>query len=155
VSQKGSSLVFGDVATALSKSSPSIFMRPTYADICSKSNFPPAVTKIASEKEMEKTSLKWTAVCVGFFLDYFGMPKVKSHLRPITMVLDVVAAKAAIPGSGNVPGAFTYSQDVGRFVAALLTLSEWEKESYIIGDKLTWSECLAIAEDVRGKFAAE
>ncbi|KAH8587805.1 hypothetical protein B0O99DRAFT_747303 [Bisporella sp. PMI_857] len=115
-----------------------------------KSDFPPAVPKIASEKELEKTSLKWTAVCIGFFLDYFGMPKVKSHLLPITMVLDIVAAKAAIPGSGDVPGAFAYSQDVGKFVAALLTLSEWEKESYIIGDKLTWNECLRLAENVRG-----
>ncbi|KAI1374560.1 NAD(P)-binding protein [Hypoxylon crocopeplum] len=115
-----------------------------------KSDFPAAMPKIASEKELEKTSLQWTAVCIGFFLDYFGMPKVKSHLRPTTMVLDIVAAKAAIPGSGDVPGVFTYSQDVGKFVAALLTLPEWEKESYIIGEKLTWSECLRLAEDVRG-----
>lgn len=108
----------------------------------------------ASEKELEKTSLEWTAVCNGFFLDYFGMPKVKSHLRMITMVLDVIAAKAAIPGSGDVPGVFTYSQDVGKFAAALLTLPKWDKESYIVGDKLSWNEALKLAEEVRGKYEA-
>lgn len=117
----------------------------------SHSHFPPAMPKMASEKELEKTSLEWTAVCLGFFLDYFGMPKVKSHLQPVTMAIDVVAAKAAIPGNGDVPGVFAYSQDVGKFVAALLTLPRWEKESYVIGDKLTWNECLKLAEDARGE----
>ncbi|KAI1140605.1 hypothetical protein F5Y05DRAFT_279416 [Hypoxylon sp. FL0543] len=115
-----------------------------------KSSFPLAMAKIASEKELEKTSLEWTAVCVGYFLDYFGLPKVKSHVAPLTMVLDIGAAKAAIPGSGNVPGAFTYTQDIGRFVGALLTLHKWEKESYVIGDKLTWNDFLKLAEEVRG-----
>ncbi|KAI0126962.1 hypothetical protein BJ170DRAFT_425144 [Xylariales sp. AK1849] len=115
-----------------------------------KSDFPAAIPKIASEKELEKTSLEWTAMCIGFFLDYMGMPKVKSYLTPTTMILDVAAAKAAIPGSGDVPGAFTYSQDVGKFVAALLTLPKWEKESYVIGEKLTWNEFVKLAENVRG-----
>lgn len=80
------------------------------------------------------------------------MPKVKSYLTPTTIVIDVASAKAAIPGSGNVPAVFTYSQDVGRFVAALLSLQSWENESYVIGDRLTWNEFLKLAEDVRGKF---
>ncbi|KAI0842316.1 hypothetical protein F5Y06DRAFT_124498 [Hypoxylon sp. FL0890] len=115
-----------------------------------KSSFPLAIPKIASEKELEKTSLEWTAVCIGFFLDYFGLPKVKSHVAHFTMVLDIGAAKAAIPGSGNVPGVFTYTQDIGKFVAALLTLPKWEKESYIVGEKITWNEFLKLAKDVRG-----
>lgn len=48
------------------------------------------------------------------------------------------------------PVVFTYSFDIGRFVAALLGEDKWEKESVIIGDKLTWNEFLAIAEDVKG-----
>lgn len=130
----------------------SLLQPRTFSDRCRYSDFPLAKGKIASEKELEKTSLEWTAVCVGFFSDYLGMPKVKSHLTPITMVIDVVAAKAAIPGSGDRSGVFTYSQDVGKFVAALLTLPKWETESYVIGDKLSWNEFVKLAEDVRGMY---
>jgi hypothetical protein len=57
---------------------------------------------------------------------------------------------AAIPGSGDVPVVFTYSFDVGRFIAALLSQPRWEKESVIIGDKITWNEFLHLAEGVKG-----
>ncbi|KAH9894580.1 hypothetical protein F4778DRAFT_747494 [Xylariomycetidae sp. FL2044] len=116
-----------------------------------KSHVAGAIHKIASEKELEKScTLEWTAVCLGFFLDYWGMPRVASHLAPMTMVLDVAHAKAAIPGDGQVPTSFAYSRDVGRFVARLLSLREWEKETYVRGDTLTWNEFLKLAEEVRG-----
>lgn len=100
--------------------------------------------------ELEKTSLEWTIICNGAFLDYYGMPKVKSYLTPTAIVVDMAAAKAAIPGSGNTPVVFTYSGDVAKYTAAALTLPKWEKESYIIGDKLIWNEFVKLAEEVRG-----
>lgn len=100
--------------------------------------------------ELEKTQLEWTAICNGFFLDYWGAPRVKSYLSPMTVVIDIQAKKAGIPGSGAVPVVFTYSADVARFTAASLTLEKWEKDSYIIGDKLSWNEFLKLAEEVRG-----
>lgn len=71
----------------------------------------------------------------------------------LTLAIDIANKKAAIPGSGDVPVVFTYSFDVGRFVAALLPAaqpSSWDEESYMIGDKRTLKEVLAIAEDVMG-----
>ncbi|KAL1854598.1 hypothetical protein Plec18170_004688 [Paecilomyces lecythidis] len=109
-----------------------------------------AKSKVAAMAELEKTSLEWTIICNGAFLDYYGMPKVKSYLTPTAIVVDMAAAKAAIPGSGNTPVVFTYSGDVAKYTAAALTLPKWEKESYIIGDKLTWNEFVKLAEEVRG-----
>jgi len=101
---------------------------------------------------LEATSLEWTSVINGFFLDYYVVPHVKSHLGGLTIAIDIANKTAAIPGSGDVPVVFTYSFDIGRFVAALLAQPQsfWDKESYIIGDKLTLNEVLAIAEEVRG-----
>lgn len=113
--------------------------------------FPAASTKIAAMIELEKTSLEWTIICNGFFLDYWGMPKVKSYLSPTVIVLDVAAGKAAIPGIGLTPVVFTYSADVAKYVAACLTLPKWETESYVIGTKLSWNDFVKLAEEVRGR----
>jgi hypothetical protein len=86
----------------------------------------------------------------GIFLDYYGFPKVKSYLGSLPRVIDLAQNAAAIPASGNVPVVFSYSFDVGRFVAALLSQPKWEKESVIIGDKITWNNFLALAERVKG-----
>lgn len=66
------------------------------------------------------------------------------------LVVDMAANAAAIPGSGDVPVVFTHTFDIARFIPALLTLPKWEKESYIIGDKVTWNEFLQIVEEAKG-----
>lgn len=109
-------------------------------------SFPLAAPKIAAEEAPEKTQLEWTIVCNGFFLDYWGMRKIKSYLSPSALVVDMLARKAAIPGPGDTPVVFTYSGDVAKFTAALLTLDKWEEVSYVIGDKVTWNEFVATAE---------
>src|SRR5699024_4363163 len=43
-----------------------------------------------------------------------------------------------------------HSQDVGRFVAAVLDLHRWEKRLYLAGDRLTLNEFLSIAEEAMG-----
>lgn len=84
-------------------------------------------------------------------MDYFLAPHVKTYLSDIVPAIDIAHKTAGIPGSGNVPVVFTYSFDIALFVSALLHSDEkWDKESYIIGDKLTLNEILAIAEDARG-----
>lgn len=107
--------------------------------------------KIAYLAQLEVSSLEYTAIINGYFLDYWVIPHVKSYLGGLTVAIDIANKAAAIPGSGNVPVTFTYSFDIGNFVAALLSQSKWEKESYIIGDKVTWNEFLAIAEEARGE----
>ncbi|KAG7148145.1 Oxidoreductase BOA1 like protein [Verticillium longisporum] len=113
--------------------------------------FPITASKLTFFEALDKTQLEWTVVANGFFLDYWGFPHVKTYLQPVTLVLDLAANRAAIPGSGNTPVVSTYTRDVAKFTAKLLTLDKWEPESYIIGDKVTWNEFVKTAEQVRGK----
>jgi hypothetical protein len=114
------------------------------------SYFPFGKVKIGLLEALEATSLEYTAVLNGYFLDYFVLPKVKSYLSPLAFALDIANNYAAIPGSGDVPVVLTHTFDIARFVTALVRQPKWEKESYIIGDKVTWNEFLRLAEEAKG-----
>ncbi|KAI1036154.1 hypothetical protein LB504_011382 [Fusarium proliferatum] len=107
-----------------------------------------AAAKLSLSDALEKTDLEWTAVANGFFLDYWGAPNLKTYLDPLTIVLDMPARKAAIPGNPNQPVVFTYTRDVAKLTAKLLTLEKWEPVSYIVGDRLTWNEFTRLAEEL-------
>ncbi|KXH30961.1 hypothetical protein CSAL01_07590 [Colletotrichum salicis] len=62
------------------------------------------------------------------------------------IVVDIEHNRAAIPGQGDTPVTFTHTLDVAEFVE----LPTWEKESYVIGENVTWNEFLRIAEEVKG-----
>ncbi|KAF6838358.1 nmra-like family protein [Colletotrichum plurivorum] len=98
----------------------------------------------------ETKSLEHAVVHNGFFLDYWGAQAEKSYMAPITLVIDIPNNAAAIPGSGNVPVAFTHTRDVAKFVAAALDLERWEPDLFIVGDKVTWNEFLRFAEEAKG-----
>ncbi|KAH7131277.1 hypothetical protein EDB81DRAFT_859843 [Dactylonectria macrodidyma] len=99
---------------------------------------------------LRQTSLEWTEVLNGYFLDYWGMPYIKSHMTSSTPAIDIANKVAAIPGTGNEVISFAYTFDVAKVVSRLLELSTWEEETYIISDNLTWNEFLHLAEEARG-----
>lgn len=104
-----------------------------------------------SRKALEETTdLEHTSFHNGFFLDYWCMPAVKSHMTPWTVVVDMASNAAVLPGSGNVNVTFTHTSDVGRYVAAWLDVREWEPRTFLVGETVTWNQFLAIAEDVKG-----
>jgi nucleoside-diphosphate-sugar epimerase len=103
---------------------------------------------------LRATPLQWTRFNIGFCLDFYGLPHVRSHLSPFDFVVDMRAKAAAVPGSGDDAMTFTYSYDVARFVVAALGLDRWEEESYTMGDKTTWNEFVKMAEDARGESPA-
>ncbi|KAI8649652.1 NmrA domain-containing protein [Fusarium keratoplasticum] len=113
-------------------------------------SFPPAMAKKEAQAHLVSSGLEWTTVYNGYFLDYFGTPKVKSYVDDIGLFIDMAANAAVIPGSGKVPVVFTHTFDVAKFVAAALDLPKWTEESYIIGDKLTWEEMVKVAQEVKG-----
>jgi len=114
---------------------------------------PSILHKWNSKKELLKTkTLQHTVFYNGYFMDYWGVPGVQSYLgrTPVPMWLDMVHNAAARPGSGDVPGVFTHTTDVGRFVAASLDMEEWPQETFVYGDKLTWNQFLRLAEEAKG-----
>ncbi|KAK5994724.1 Oxidoreductase BOA1-like protein [Cladobotryum mycophilum] len=104
----------------------------------------------ASDGELRKTKLEWTRFVVGFFLDYYGIPYIKTHLPPMSFAVDMANKKAAIPGTGEELIALTYSFDLAKFVTAFLDLSCWEEVTYCYGEKTTWNAFIEVAENVIG-----
>jgi nucleoside-diphosphate-sugar epimerase len=104
---------------------------------------------------LKKTDLEYSLFLPGWFLDYYGIPHVKSNLGPFPFVVDVAHHAAAIPGSGDANITFTHTSDVAKFAAASLDLDHWPERNYIIGSKATWREMLALAEDARGKSSCQ
>ncbi|KAH7217720.1 hypothetical protein DER44DRAFT_804117 [Fusarium oxysporum] len=112
---------------------------------------PVAAFQAASIEQLRRTNLEWTRFAVGFFLDYYGLPNIKTHLPMLTFALDIPHKKAAIPGTGDEPIFFTYTYDVTKFVAAFLDETEWEELTVCYGERTTWNSFLKIAEEVSGQ----
>ncbi|KAM0330566.1 hypothetical protein ACHAQA_003513 [Verticillium albo-atrum] len=106
----------------------------------------------AAYAELEKTQLEWTAFNIGWFLEYFGMPHVKTYIQQTTFVVDMANKTAAIPGTGKELMTFTYSLDVAKFVVAALDLPKWERDTIVIGDKMSWDDFVELAEEARDKL---
>ncbi|GME35598.1 uncharacterized protein BGW36DRAFT_414534 [Neofusicoccum parvum] len=118
-----------------------------------KRNYPLSysVNKNMIIEKLEQTSLEFTRFIIGTFMDYYGHPHAPTYLLMMAVGIDVENAVAALPGDGNVPVTFTYSADVGKFVAAALDLPQWPTESFMAGDKLTFNEMVKLAEKARGR----
>ncbi|KAL2850086.1 NAD(P)-binding protein [Aspergillus pseudodeflectus] len=129
---------------------PSIWAVPDQESNSMAAIFPPAKNKIDTLAALEASSLEFTSIFTGYFIDYFAVPKVQSYMPPLVLVADIANNFAAIPGSGDVPVVFTHTWDIGKFVAAYVQKSTWEKEAYIIGGKVTWNEFIAVAEEAKG-----
>ncbi|OQD68919.1 hypothetical protein PENPOL_c002G01935 [Penicillium polonicum] len=106
--------------------------------------------KLVTKAALKETSLEYTVVQNGCFLDYWCMNTVKSYMVPATTVIDTRNNAASIPGSGNTPVVFTHTSDVAKYVVALLDLNKWEPESFVVGDKVTLNEFLHLSEEAKG-----
>lgn len=84
-------------------------------------------------------------------MDYYGMPHIKSNLKPEVICIDIANKKAALPGDGKTPVTFTYSYDVARFVVKALDLEKWPREMRITRETVAFNEFLGVVEDVVGK----
>lgn len=98
---------------------------------------------------LTKTSLEWTIVHPGIFLEYFvfGRP---TYVERFPVAVDIDATVAGVPGSGKTPVSFTYTFDIGRFVAKLLSLEKQEKEYLLAGDNSSYNNVVAIVEAAKG-----
>ncbi|KIL88198.1 hypothetical protein FAVG1_08276 [Fusarium avenaceum] len=113
-------------------------------------DFPAAKLKVDSLELLKASSLEYTAIYNGLFLDYFVAPKVPTHLSLLALFLDITNSAAGIPGTGNNATVFTHTWDIAKFVAAYVEKAKWVPEAYILGDKATLNELLKVAEDAKG-----
>ncbi|CAG7953457.1 unnamed protein product [Penicillium olsonii] len=100
---------------------------------------------------LKASSLQYTRVIPGFFMDYWGMPHVQTHLQPFTFGIDISSGTAAIPGDGNNVICMTYTYDLATYLVKALGLDEWPELSVIVGDEVTYNQILGMAEEFTGK----
>ncbi|OQE80460.1 hypothetical protein PENNAL_c0046G00074 [Penicillium nalgiovense] len=100
---------------------------------------------------LKASGLQYTRIIPGFFMDYWGMPHVLTHLQPFTFGIDISSRTAAIPGDGNNVICMTYTYDMAVYVVKLLDLDEWPEFSVIVGDEITYNQLLGMLEE----FTAE
>lgn len=99
---------------------------------------------------LKLSSLKYTRVIPGFFMDYWGMPHVKTNLQPYTFGINIAKGKAAIPGDGNDVICMTYTADMATYMAKLLNLDEWSEFTIIVGDEVTYNQLISMSEEICG-----
>lgn len=87
----------------------------------------------------------------GFFMDYWGIPHVKTHLQPLTFGIDISSGTAAIPGDGNNLICMTYTYDLAIYLVKALDLDKWPEFSIVVGDQVTYNEILGMAEEFTGE----
>ncbi|KAJ5366737.1 hypothetical protein N7541_000678 [Penicillium brevicompactum] len=100
---------------------------------------------------LKSSGLQYTRVIPGFFMDYWGMPRVQTHLQPFTFGIDVSSGTAAIPGDGNNVICMTYTYDLATYLVKVLDLDQWPEFSVIVGDEVTYNQILGMAEEFTGK----
>ncbi|KAJ4229751.1 hypothetical protein NW757_014038 [Fusarium falciforme] len=69
-------------------------------------------SKLDAVEALEKSTLEYTLFYVGYFLDFWGYPRVQSYQRQNLIVVDIEYNRAAIPGDGNTPVTFTHTFDI-------------------------------------------
>ncbi|KAH0841194.1 NmrA-like family protein [Fonsecaea pedrosoi] len=99
---------------------------------------------------LESSSLQYTRISCGWFMDYWGMPHVKTHLSDYSWAIDVFNRKAGIPGDGANVLSLTLIGDVARAILLLLEAEDWPEWTFAVGDSVTFHEFVSIAERVRG-----
>ncbi|KAI3548308.1 hypothetical protein CSPX01_03104 [Colletotrichum filicis] len=129
---------------------PSVWGIPYSRDQVTERQMTIGQSKLDAVEDLENSSLEYTLYYVGYFLDFWGYPRVKTYQIQNIIVVDIENNRAAIPGKGGTPVTFTHTLDVAEFVVASLELPKWERESYVIGENVTWNEFLRIAEEVKG-----
>ncbi|KAJ5090589.1 hypothetical protein N7532_009273 [Penicillium argentinense] len=100
---------------------------------------------------LKASSLKYTRVIPGFFMDYWGMPHVKTNLQPYSFGINISSRTAAIPGDGNDVICMTYTYDMAQYMVKVLDLQEWPEFSVVVGDEVTYNQILAMAEQILGE----
>ncbi|KAF1851632.1 phosphoserine aminotransferase [Cucurbitaria berberidis CBS 394.84] len=108
----------------------------------------------AARAELDKhAGLTYCSIQPGMFMDYYGMPHLENtYLKPLYIITDILAAKAAIPGDGKAKIAFTFTRDIGLYVGALLGLpaEKWPRDAICTGTPISSNELVELAEEVTG-----
>ncbi|PHH67409.1 hypothetical protein CDD81_18 [Ophiocordyceps australis] len=100
----------------------------------------------AVRRELEQSSLEFTYIYTGMFMDYFGMPHVASPLAPMCVLVDGTHGIASIPGSGKTPMAASYTHDVAKYIVLALDLDAWPQQMTTATSSITPNDLVKLYE---------
>ncbi|RYP12418.1 hypothetical protein DL765_007348 [Monosporascus sp. GIB2] len=107
---------------------------------------------IAARQELEKTStLEYAYIYPGMFMDYFGLPRVISNLRPLCFFIDPANGQAVLPGDGEAKMSMTFTTDAARYIALALELDEWPRILTTAASTVSLNELVRLVEKSMGR----
>ncbi|KAK4939263.1 hypothetical protein LTR10_020460 [Elasticomyces elasticus] len=104
----------------------------------------------AGRRELEKTSLEYTFIYCGMFMDYFGLPYFPTDMRALYTILDIPHSLAVVSGDGTATVAITYTKDVARLVARSIDLPKWPRVYTVAGAEISSNDLVELAERILG-----
>ncbi|KAI9147476.1 NmrA-like family protein [Paramyrothecium foliicola] len=105
-----------------------------------------------SRHELERTeTLEYTYIYPGMFMDYFGLPRVKSFLRPLCFFVDPEHGQAVLPADGESKMSMTFTTDAARYIALSLELDKWPRIMSTVASTVTLNELVRLFEKSLGK----
>ncbi|KAK4182662.1 hypothetical protein QBC35DRAFT_518708 [Podospora australis] len=116
--------------------------------------YPEKKYHILARRELAKTtSLEYAYVYPGMFMDYFGLPKVPSTLRPLCFFVDPEAGEAVLPGDGEARMSMTFTTDAARYLALALELDEWPANYILstVASTVSLNELVSLIEKSLGR----
>lgn len=107
---------------------------------------------LAARRELGKTStLEYTYIYPGMFMDYFGLPRVTSTLRPLCFFIDPASGQAVLPGDGEARMSMTFTTDAARYIALALELNEWPRILVTAASCVSLNELVRLVEESLGR----
>lgn len=106
---------------------------------------------LAARRELEKTSLEFSYIYPGMFMDYFGIPKVQTHLRELCFFLDPENGAAAVPGDGSAKMSMSFTTDVAKYAALALELDTWPRVMTTAASTVSINELVRLTEQCLGR----
>lgn len=107
---------------------------------------------LAARRELEKTNtLEYAYIYPGMFMDYFGMPRVETNLRPLCFFIDPVKGQAVLPGDGEGNMSMTFTTDAARYIALALELDKWPRILSTVASTVSLNELVRLVEKNLGR----
>ncbi|KAK8050834.1 phosphoserine aminotransferase [Apiospora rasikravindrae] len=104
------------------------------------------------ELEDKTRTLEYAYVYPGMFMDYFGLPRVESVLRPLCFFVDPAHVQAVLPtGAGEAKMSMTFTTDFARYLALALDLESWPRVLSTATSTVTLNELVRLAEKNLGR----
>lgn len=114
--------------------------------------YPEKKFHLAARRELEKTStFEYAYIYPGMFMDYFGLPKVESSLRPLCFFVDPEKGLAVLPDDGEAKMSMTFTTDAARYIALALDLETWPRILTTVVSTVSLNELVRLVEKSLGR----